>query len=162
MNSIEPRPIRKEDNAEVAQLIRDVLEEQNAPKVGTAYADPILDTLYEHYEGLDRANYFVLIEDGQILGSAGIAHLEGEDSSICELQKMYFHPQLRGRGLGTKMMEHCLAFARQQAYKQCYIETLPWMKAAQKLYVRSGFHYIDHRMGGTGHHSCNVWMLKEL
>jgi putative acetyltransferase len=162
MKSIEIRPIQAQDNIEVAALIRFVLEEQNAPKTGTAYADPILDTLFEHYQRQKRANYFVLLEGNEILGCAGIAQLEGESQDICELQKMYFHPKVRGRGLGTKMMQYCLDFAREQAYTQCYIETLPWMKAAQKLYQRTGFEYIDHRMGNTGHHSCDVWMLKTL
>ncbi len=162
MKSIEIRPIQLEDNAKLAALIREVLIEQNAPKTGTAYADPILDTLYEHYQNQTRASYFALVEADEILGCAGIAHLDGESQDICELQKMYFHPKVRGRGLGAKMMQYCLDFARDQGYTQCYIETLPWMKAAQKLYQRTGFAYIDHRMGNTGHHSCDVWMLKSL
>ncbi|RZJ27333.1 MAG: GNAT family N-acetyltransferase, partial [Flavobacterium sp.] len=49
MENITIRPIKQEDNAAVAQLVRDVLIEHNVPKVGTAYADPQLDCMFETY-----------------------------------------------------------------------------------------------------------------
>ena len=36
------------------------------------------------------------------------------------------------------------------------------MKAAQKLYLKKGFYYIDGPIGNTGHTSCNVWLIKKL
>lgn len=159
-NSIEIRPIDKKDNIATADMIRYVLIEQNAPKTGTAYEDKALDDLYETYN-IPRAKYFVLMENEEIIGSAGIQALEGNDN-VCELQKMYFHPKARGRGLGKLMMTTCLEFAKQHGYEACYIETLPSMMAAQKLYLKTGFEYIKHRMGNTGHYSCTVWMLKKL
>jgi putative acetyltransferase len=160
MNSIEIRPIQKKDNQATAAMIRYVLVEQNAPKTGTAFEDKALDDLYQTYNK-NRAEYFVLLENNEIIGSAGIQALDN-DESVCELQKMYFHPKARGRGLGKKMMQVCLDFAKKQQFNACYIETLPSMKAAQKLYLKSGFEYINHRMGNTGHYSCTVWMLKKL
>lgn len=160
MNSIEIRPITKKDNKETADMIRFVLIEQNAPKTGTAYEDKALDDLFENYNK-DRAEYFVLLENNKIIGSAGIDALE-KGSEICELQKMYFHPKARGRGLGEKMMAKCLDFAKNKDFKSCYIETLPSMKAAQKLYLKTGFKYINQRLGNTGHYSCTVWMLMHL
>jgi len=157
---IEIRPIQKKDNQATAEMIRYVLEEQNAPKTGTAYEDKALDDLYQSY-AKDRAEYFVLLENNEIIGSAGVQALDSNDK-VCELQKMYFHPNARGRGLGKKMMTTCLEFAKQHGYKACYIETLPSMMAAQNLYLKTGFEYIDHRMGKTGHFSCTIWMLKKL
>lgn len=161
MNSIEIRPIQKKDNPEVAKMIREVLIEQNAPQEGTAYADKSLDEMFETYDK-NRSEYFVLLEKNQIKGSVGISPLEGGEDDVCELQKMYFQPEVRGRGLGAQMMQTCLNFAKENNFNSCYIETLPWMKAAQKLYQRSGFEYIDHRLGNTGHHACTVWMLKKI
>ncbi len=161
MSRIDIRAIQKKDNQAVAQMIRNVLVEQGAPKVGTAYEDKALDQLYETYQK-ERAEYFVLIEDGHIKGSAGIAPLDNAEPEICELQKMYFDPTVRGRGLGNLMITKCLEFAKQQHFKICYIETLPNMKAAQKLYLKTGFSYIDHRLGDTGHYSCSVFMKKTL
>ena len=160
IDSIEIRPILKNDNQATASMIREVLIEQNAPKTGTAYEDKTLDDLHKAYND-DRAEYFVLIENDKIIGGAGIQAID-DNSEICELQKMYFQPQARSRGLGKQMIEKCLAFAKSKNYKSCYIETLPSMKAAQKLYLKNGFEYIDYRLGATGHHACTVWMLKKL
>ncbi|MFD0932812.1 GNAT family N-acetyltransferase [Psychroflexus salinarum] len=161
MTEINIRPIQNKDNADVAEMIRCVLVEQGAPKVGTAYEDKALDQLFETYQK-ERSEYFVLLEGDKILGSAGISPLENGDPEICELQKMYFDPKARGRGLGGQMMQKCLDFAKSQGYKQCYIETLPGMKAAQKLYLKSGFEYIPERIGDTGHYSCTVFMKKKI
>lgn len=161
MTEILIRPITQEDNKEVAKMIRYVLIEQGAPKVGTAYEDKTLDQLFEAFQK-NRAEYFVLEEGGRILGSAGISPLDHGDPKVCELQKMYFDPSARGRGLGNQMMQKCLDFARSQKFETCYIETLPSMKAAQKLYQKTGFKYIQERMGDTGHYSCTIFMKKEL
>ena len=162
MNNVHIRPIQPEDNPATAQMIRDVLIEQKAPKTGTAYEDPWLNKLYEYYDK-PRSEYFVLSKNNQIVGGAGIAPISNhQDEITCELQKMYFKPEIRNLGLGTKTIQQCLDFAKDHNFTQCYIETLPWMKAAQKLYLRNGFETISERMGETGHHSCTVFMLKKL
>src|SRR3954466_1980242 len=98
------RSIKKEDNQVVAQLIRSVFDEMEIPKVGTAYADPYLDLMFEEYNK-PQSIYFVVEHEGKIVGSAGIAPLENGDPKICELQKMYFLPKTRGLGIGSEMME---------------------------------------------------------
>lgn len=155
------REIRPEDNAEVARVVREVLIEMGVPKVGTAYADKALDCMYETYD-VQRAVYFVVAEEGSILGCAGIAQVQNYGGNVCELQKMYFLQAARGRGLGTQMMRICLNRAKEYGFEKVYIETMPYMKAAQKLYQKSGFEYIDAPLGDTGHYSCPVYMLKSL
>lgn len=161
MKNLIIRPIKKEDNPFVAEMIRHVLVENNAPKVGTAYEDKTLDKMFEAYEAA-RMEYFIVEENGKIKGAAGVAPLEGENEAVCELQKMYFMQEVRGCGIGAQMMDVCLSFARENNFTSCYLETLPSMKAAQKLYIKTGFKEIEYRMGTTGHFSCTVWMLKNL
>ena len=155
------RAIQQKDNAQIAQVIRAVFHELDAPKVGTAYADPILDTLYEVYQ-TPRSVYYVVEKEGKVVGGCGIAPLENEGISVCELQKMYFAPEIRGTSYAEKIIEKCLEFAKAQNFELCYLETLSFMTAAQKLYKRIGFEHIDAPMGNTGHNSCEVWMTKKL
>lgn len=155
------REVLEKDNAALGSVIRQVLIELGVPKVGTAYADPELDYMHKTYLK-NRAAYFVLEENEKIIGGAGIAPLEGGNQSVCELQKMYFLPEARGRALGEKMIDHCLMYAKEQSFEMCYLETLPYMETAQKLYLKKGFEYIDAPMGATGHTSCNVWLTKKL
>lgn len=155
------REITRKDDLRVAQVIRKVLEDLGVPKVGTTYADTALDHMFENYD-VPKAAYFVLEQEGEIIGCAGIAQLENYDGNCCELQKMYFLDAARGKGLGSQMMDACINAATDFGFEQCYLETMPYMKDAQKLYKKSGFEYIDAPMGNTGHFSCPVWMLKTL
>ncbi len=155
------REIEPKDNEEIASMIRKVLLEMGVPKVGTAYADKALDRMFENYDR-PKATYFVVEDKGRLIGSAGVAQLANYEGNVCELQKMYFLGEARGRGLGSAMMGICLDRARQFGFEKCYLETMPYMKDAQKLYIKSGFEYIDAPMGDTGHFSCPVWMLKQL
>ena len=155
------RLINESDNKPLAIILREVLIEMNIPKKGSAYEDPEIDNMYNSYNST-KSRYFVVEENDKILGGAGINPLRDAEPDICELQKMYFHKSLRGRGIGDKMIEFCLDFAIKSNFKKCYIETMPNMINAQKLYLKKGFKYIDGPLGNTGHTACPVWMIKNL
>lgn len=155
------RPIQSQDNAAMASVIRTVMPEFGADGPGFALHDPEVDHLSLAY-ALPRHAYFVIDRGGEVLGGGGIAPLEGADPSVCELRKMYFLPRARGIGAGSAMMAQCLKAAREAGFRQCYLETLTGMDAAQTLYLRSGFQRIDAPMGGTGHFSCDRFFLRDL
>ena len=155
------REIQPTDNAQIAQVIRQVFIDNDLPKTGTAFEDKHLDILFEVYNQ-PRAIYFVVENDGKLVGGCGVAQLDNCNENICELQKMYFLPEARGIGLGAKMMDLCLQKATEFGFDSCYLETLPKMIDAQKLYKKVGFQYLDKPLGNTGHSTCPVWMLKKL
>jgi len=160
-NNIVIREITTADNEEIASVIRAVLIEFGVPKVGTAYADKVLDCMAENYSK-PTSTYFVIENNGKLIGGAGVAQLDNFEGKVCELQKMYFLPEARGLGLGRQMMDLCLERAKSLGFEKCYLETLPYMEAARELYAKVGFKSLDSRMGDTGHYSCNLWMLKDL
>ena len=155
------RSVNQSDNKYLAVILREVLVEMEIPQKGSAYEDPELDNMYEAYQ-FSKSEYFVVEDDKKILGGAGISPLKDADINICELQKMYFHKTLRGRGIGQKMIDICLDFALESGYEKCYIETMPNMVDAQKLYLKTGFQYINSPLGNTGHNACPVWMIKKI
>ncbi len=155
------RQIEQRDDPKIAKAIRSVLIEMGVPKVGTAYEDASLDCMTETYSQ-PRKIYFVVEQGDEIIGGAGISPLDNYEGNVCELQKMYFMPEARGKGLGSEMMSKCLAFAKEAGFDQCYLETMPYMDDARKLYKKVGFEFIDGPMGDTGHYSCTVWMIKNL
>ena len=161
MKSFIIREIQKKDNPAIAAIVRDVLMEMGAPKVGTAYADPYLDSLFEVYT-VPKSIYFVIEKDGKIIGGAGVMQLDNSDENICELQKMYLLPEGRGLGLGKSLIDNCIEKATEFGFESCYIETMTYMEDAQKLYRKVGFYNLDNQIGNTGHSSCQVWMLKKL
>lgn len=155
------RPIRPEDDAAVAAIIRSVMTEFGAVGPGYSINDAEVDTMFESYAG-ERAAYFVVDDGGEIIGGGGVAPLDGAAPEVCELRKMYFLPEARGRGLGRAMLDRCLASARELGFAQCYLETLAGMDDARRLYEGAGFRRIEGSMGATGHTSCNRFYVMDL
>ena len=159
---IQIRPIRKEDNAAIALIIRAALEEFGANKPGTVYFDETTDHLFELFNSNQNCAYFIAEEDAVILGGAGFFHSEGLDDTTCELVKMYLSKNARGKGFGQQMINHCIEVAKQQGFKQMYLETMPELKKAIQVYEQFGFNYLKGPMGNTGHDGCGIWMLKNI
>lgn len=155
------RPVKVSDNAAVASIIRTVMPEFGAGGRGTAINDSEVDNIYETYTQ-PRAAYFVCELDGKVVGGGGVAQLLHGDVNTCELKKMYFLPEGRGKGLGRKVVETCLRAAKEIGYEYCYLETFSTMKDAMLLYEKMGFNKIPGPLGNTGHFSCDQFYRIKL
>lgn len=155
------RPIEEKDNLVLATIVRNALSEFGANKPGTVFFDPTTDSLYQLFRA-EGSFYFIAEEKGKVLGGGGIYPTEGLPEKTCELVKMYLHKDARGKGLGRLLIEHCLYWAKEYGYKQVYLETMPELKQALKVYELFGFEYLDGPMGNSGHFGCDRWMLKKL
>lgn len=160
-NTMNIRAIEPGDIQGVEQLIKTVMPEFGACGEGFSINDPEVLDMFSAYNKPGHV-YFVISDGKKILGGGGIAPLTGEDKTICELRKMYFLKEIRGQGLGQKLMESCLKEARSLGYKQCYLETLKNMDAAKRLYEKNGFHKLKGPMGNTGHFGCDSFYLKKF
>ncbi len=155
------RAIRPGDDAQVADIVRTVLSEFGCRGEGFASADPELDRMSAHYRAAG-ARFYVLVQGTEVVGCGGFARLRGSDTGTCELQKMYFRPQIRGHGLGRRFLGFLLEQMRQAGYRQAYLETVKQMQAAQYLYRDYGFRPLPAALGATGHHRCDQPYLLEL
>lgn len=155
------REIQPQDNAQLEAVIRGCFYEFKIPLEGTAYEDPETKRMYESYQNADDV-YYVIDSNGEILGGAGVKPLKDFEGNICEIQKMYFSPKVRGKGFGKQMFEKCLKAAKDLGYDTCYLESAPQLKAAIHIYESYGFKHLDSSLGNTGHCSCSVWMIKDL
>ncbi len=156
------RRITAHDNPAIARVIREVSAEYGlTADKGYTVADPNLDELYQLYSKPGHA-YWVVELDGKVVGGGGVAPLSCSDSDICELQKMYFLPVVRGKGLAKRLALQAMDFAREQGFTRCYLETTAFLTEAIALYERLGFEHISEPLGCTGHVDCEVRMLKAL
>jgi len=155
------RPIQRSDNVALAKIVRSTLAEFGANHPGTVYFDPTTDALYELFQSTG-AGYFVAIDNVRIIGGGGIYPTEGLPEKTCELVKMYLLPEARGMGMGRTIIEKCLQFAGDSGYMQVYLESMPELKQALKVYEKFGFHYLKGPLGNSGHTGCSLWMLKSL
>lgn len=155
------RPIALSDNPFIAEIVLSVMADYDADPQTTIAGDPALHQMYQNYQE-ERAAYFVAIWNGQVVGGCGIRQLAGTEENICELQRMFILPEVRGKGIGKALIEKCIWQAERFGYWQMYIETLSEMIPARQLYKKYGFHEVACRMGHTGHGGCDVKMLKAL
>ncbi|WJV53474.1 GNAT family N-acetyltransferase [Prodigiosinella aquatilis] len=156
------RPITVGDNAAIASVIRRVSAEfELTADKGYTVSDPDLDVLFQVYSR-SKSAYWLVVYDDEIVGGGGIAPLSGGDKDICELQKMYFLPVARGKGMAKQLALKALDFARRQGFQRCYLETTSHLTNAISLYEKLGFQHIPCAMGNTGHTDCEVRMLKQL
>ena len=161
MKNIYIRPIRKEDNASIAAIIRKILIEFGANKPGTVFFDPTTDSLFQLFSVSDAA-YFVAEEDGRIVGGSGVFPTPGLPDGYCELVKLYLISEMRGQGLGLLLMEKCFQKAIDFGFTHMYLETMPELRTAIGLYEKAGFSFLSGPLGLSGHFGCDLWMAKKL
>ena len=62
---------------------------------------------------------------------------------ICELKRMYVRPEFRGRGLGKLLCRMMMDYAREAGYSHMYLDTMPALDSAVKMYKAMGFREIE-------------------
>ena len=159
MQGIEIRKMEQSDNALLAKIIRDTLTEFGADYPGTVYYDETTDHLFELFQQ-PLSHYFIATLDGVVMGGGGIYPTEGLPENTCELVKMYLMPAARGKGLGKMIIDRCLLKAQENSFKNVYLETMPELQQAIKVYEKFGFQYLNGPLGNSGHFGCSKWMLK--
>lgn len=161
-SSFSIRPIQQKDNPIVTTIIRTVMTSFGAVGDGFSINDPEVNMMYESYNHPRSRFYVVVNQDDTPVGCGGLAPLTGKEKDTCEVRKMYFLPECRGHGLGKQLMDIILKDAKRLEYKQCYLETLERLEAANHLYQKAGFKKLDNAIGCTGHGACDHFYVKTL
>ncbi len=79
----------------------------------------------------------LLAQDGG--ENAACVGVRPHDAGRCEMKRLYVRGQYRGSGLGRRLAERAIAFAREAGYRSMLLDTLPQMAAAVRLYRELGF-----------------------
>jgi ribosomal protein S18 acetylase RimI-like enzyme len=74
--------------------------------------------------------------DGQHVGSIGLTD-EGDDEAA--IRWVVLSPEVRGQGLGRRLLGEMLAFAEDHGYRRVWLETFSELEAAAHLYLEAGF-----------------------
>ncbi|MBW4558302.1 MAG: GNAT family N-acetyltransferase [Trichormus sp. ATA11-4-KO1] len=115
-----------------------------------------IENMRSHYFD-NNGIFLVLLDKKQIVGTGAIRKL---DNQICELKRMWFFKEYRGKGLGGKMVQMLFDFARKVGYQKVRLDLAHEEIQAQalKFYTKLGFYPIERYNDSP----CQVFMEKLL
>ncbi len=87
----------------------------------------------------DRERCWIAEVDGERVGSAFVVR---KSNSVAQLRLLILTPPARGLGLGARLTDECLAFARSKGYKKMVLWTNSCLDNARALYARRGFQLV--------------------
>ena len=165
VKEVEPiviRSIEEEDNTSIACVLRASVEEHDAPKVGTFYDDPHTDMMFQTFN-IEDAEYWVVECNGTVLGGGGFYPTKGLPNGYAELSKFHFRPELRGRGLGKRLLQLIERRAMKAGYTHMYIVSYHQFGNAVAMYEKYGYEHIGNALDQSGlYQDAPFHMVKEL
>lgn len=90
--------------------------------------------------GMPAGRLYLLWVDDELAGCVGLRKM---DKARCELKRLYIKPRFRGQQLGEMLLERIMGDARRIGYSYMYLDTLPFLKTALKMYKKYGFEEIE-------------------
>ena len=124
--------LRREHVDGFRRLVADTLAEfgfRADPSLDPDLADPLA-----YY-----AAVWVVDDGGEVAGSVALRSL---DAHGLELKRMYLRAHLRGRGVGRRLLETALEWARAAGARRIVLDTTEEMSAARRLYEAYGFRRV--------------------
>jgi GNAT superfamily N-acetyltransferase len=89
----------------------------------------------EHHDPA-RERCFVAEQDGVNAGSAMVV---AKSKSVAQLRLLLLEPSARGHGIGRRLVDECVAFARRAGYSKMVLWTDASLLAARRVYEKAGF-----------------------
>ncbi len=99
----------------------------------------IVGTFVSHFDAR-RERCWIAEREGEIVGSV---FLVKKTTTVAKLRLLYVEPKARGLGIGLRLVEECVRFAREAGYKKVTLWTQSNLIAARNIYRKVGFRRVD-------------------
>ena len=103
----------------------------------------------------EREGSWVAEHDGAVIGSVFV---ERESDEVAKLRLLYVEPTARGLGLGRRLVDTCIGFARDKGYRKLTLWTNDVLVPARRIYQAAGFV----RISGEPVHAFGKDMVSEI
>jgi GNAT superfamily N-acetyltransferase len=113
----------------------------------------VADYAAEH-DPRGEAAWIAEVDDARV----GCVFCVAEDEQTAKLRILLVHPDGRGQGLGGRLVDTCVAFAREAGYTQMRLWTNHPLLAARRTYLRRGFVLTTEE----AHHSFGVDLIGQI
>lgn len=104
-----------------------------------AQAAAFVAKFIQHYDP-KRERCWIAEKDGENVGSV---FLVKKTNTVAKLRLFLVVPQARGHGIGTRLVNECVRFARQTGYKKIVLSTNSLLVAARHIYEQAGFRLTE-------------------
>lgn len=84
----------------------------------------------------DGNRIWIVEKDKRVLGSIAIVQV---DEKSAQLRWLILHTDVRGCGIGQKLIKKAIAFCHSYGYQKIYLWTIDFLTEAKQLYLDSGF-----------------------
>jgi GNAT superfamily N-acetyltransferase len=143
------RPFQKSDSDKVIEFISEIIVNEFKFKLEFDTLDSDILAIDESYnksngscfwvaETVVNDDYFNTQQKQKILGTTAVRNLK-QFESTCELKRMYVLRDFRRIGLGQKLLDIAVDFAKSVGYSRMVLDSSKMLYAARALYLESGF-----------------------
>ena len=121
----------------------------NAYNEGWKYINKVLETDFKNIEisYMTNSGNHMWVADwrGKVVGMVGLLVKESHKPKIAELNRLNVLSAYRGKGVGAKLLERVVNYAKTQRYDRLVLITTSAQKNAYRFYKKHGFQIVDVR-----------------
>ncbi len=167
------RVFQKSDSDKVKEFISDIIVNEFKFKLEFNTLDSDILEIDKIYNKSNRSCFWVaetVVNDNdysntqekqqkqKIIGTAAVRNLK-QFESTCELKRMYVSSDFRRLGIGQKLLDTAIGFAKSAGYSRMVLDSSKALHAARALYLKSGFVDIPRY---NDNHRADVFMERRL
>ena len=107
--------------------------------------ETLIARIYHEYEvapATPPKALWVADREGEVMGSVFVTPSAGRPGTA-QLRMLYVEPEARGLGIGSSLVDQCVAFSREAGYQKLRLWTQSVLESARRIYASHGFEKVE-------------------